>query len=141
MISIDASVILQMINFLFLIWALNIVLYRPIRRILLQRKEKVANLEQKIVSFDNDLNRKTDEFAFGIKEARRKGLLDKEVLLAGAAEEEKNIIKKINTRAQADIAEVRKKIASEVETVRQSLQKEIDVFAKAVGEKILGRTI
>jgi F-type H+-transporting ATPase subunit b len=36
---------------------------------------------------------------------------------------------------------VREKIAKDVEVVRASLQKEIDTFANAIGEKILGRAV
>ena len=34
----DASVIIQIINFLFLIWVLNLIIYKPIRNIFIQRK-------------------------------------------------------------------------------------------------------
>jgi F-type H+-transporting ATPase subunit b len=58
-----------------------------------------------------------------------------------AADEEREVIEKINEKAQADLAEVRKKIAKDAETVRASLQQEIDAFADAIGEKIIGRAI
>jgi F-type H+-transporting ATPase subunit b len=64
-----------------------------------------------------------------------------EVLMQAAADEEREIIEKINKKAQADLAEVRKKIAKDAEDVRASLQQEIDAFAEAIGEKIIGRAI
>ena len=45
MIKIDASVVLQIVNFVFLIVVLNVVLFKPVRKILRQRKEKVDGLE------------------------------------------------------------------------------------------------
>jgi F-type H+-transporting ATPase subunit b len=36
---------------------------------------------------------------------------------------------------------MREKIAKDAEDVRTSLQKEIDAFANAIGEKILGRAV
>jgi F-type H+-transporting ATPase subunit b len=62
-------------------------------------------------------------------------------LVQTAAEEEKAIIEKINQKAQAELVEMREKIAKDAETVRATLQKEIDVFADAIGEKILGRAV
>jgi len=44
----DASVFIQIINFLFLIWVLNLIIYKPIRNILIQRKEKFSGLEADI---------------------------------------------------------------------------------------------
>ena len=55
MVSIDGSLIIQIVNFIFLIWILNVVLYKPIRKVLIQRKEKIAGLEQKIDTAGNDI--------------------------------------------------------------------------------------
>jgi F-type H+-transporting ATPase subunit b len=116
-------------------------LYKPIRNILIQRKEKIAGLDQNIETINRDAKEKDDAFASGIKEARSKGLKEKEALLQEGAGEEREIIEKINQKAQADLAEMREKIAKDAEDVRTSLQKEIDAFANAIGEKILGRAV
>jgi len=137
----DESIFIQMVNFLLIIWILNLVLYKPIRNILIQRKEKIAGLDQNIETINRDAKEKDDAFASGIKEARSKGLKEKEALLQEGADEEREIIEKINQKAQADLAEMREKIAKDAEDVRTSLQKEIDAFANAIGEKILGRAV
>ena len=137
----DESVFIQIVNFLLIIWILNLVLYKPIRNILIQRKEKIAGLDQNIETINRDAKEKDDAFASGIKEARSKGLKEKEALLQEGADEEREIIEKINQKAQADLAEMRGKIAKDAEDVRTSLQKEIDAFANAIGEKILGRAV
>ncbi len=137
----DWTLWVQMANFLIIVWALNIVLLRPIRKILIQRKEKITSIEQSIETSNKKANEKGDAFDSGIKDARAKGLNEKNVLLKEAADEEKEIIEKINQKAQEDLAEVREKIARDVESVRASLQKEIDKFAGAIGEKILGRAV
>ena len=112
-----------------------------IRNILIQRKEKIAGLDQNIETINRDAKEKDDAFASGIKEARSKGFKEKEALLQEGADEEREIIEKINQKAQADLAEMREKIAKDAEDVRTSLQKEIDAFANAIGEKILGRAV
>jgi F-type H+-transporting ATPase subunit b len=141
MINVDGSLFVQIANFLVLIWLLNIILYRPIRNVLIKRNEKVKGLEQNIDMFKRDAKEREDTFANGIKAARAKGLKEKEALLSTASEEEKNIIAEINQKAQTNLAEVRAKIAKDTEAVRKSLQREIDEFASAIGKKILGRTV
>ncbi|RPH52873.1 MAG: ATPase [Desulfobacteraceae bacterium] len=141
MINVDKSVFIQIINFLFLIWAMNVVLYKPIRKILLQRKEKIAGLEQSIENFGKNAQEKEDAYASGIKEARAKGQKEKEALLLSAQNEEKQLIEKINKKAQEDLVQMRNKIAKDTESVRSSLQNEVDTFAAAIGQKILGRVI
>ena len=89
MISVDGSLFIQIANFLILIFILNIVLYRPIRKILIDRKEKINGLEQGIDTFHKDAQDKEEAFAKGIKDARADGLAKKDELLAEAAEQER----------------------------------------------------
>ena len=140
MIVIDGSVFIQIINFVFLIWILNNVLYIPIRKVLRQRNEKVAGFETKIDSYTRDSREKNASFELGIKDARKQGLMKKDALLQAAAEEEKKIIAKINEKAQAEITAIREKIEKDAKHVRETLQKEIEVFAEEIERKILGRS-
>jgi F-type H+-transporting ATPase subunit b len=136
----DGSLIIQIANFLLIIWIMNLILYRPIRNILRQRREKVEGLEFSIETYNENAQEKDDAFAAGIKEARIKGLKEKETLLQTAAEEEKQIIENVNAKAQVELAEIRKKIAKDADAARASLQEKVDEFADDICQKILGRT-
>jgi len=140
MIVIDGSVFIQIINFVFLIWILNTVLFIPIRKVLRQRNEKIAGLENNIDTYTRDSREKDASFELGIKDARRRGVQEKDALLLTAAEEEKKIIAGINAKAQAEIAAIREKIAKDAAHVRETLQKEIEGFAEEIERKILGRS-
>lgn len=137
----DASVFVQIVNFVLLVILLNMVLYKPIRGILAERKEKIEGLEEVIKSSEAGVREKEDEFNSGIREARSRGVEIKDALVEGASREEKKILGEINEKAQADLAEVRGKIAKDVEEVRKTLQAEVDAFANAICEKILGRAM
>jgi len=141
MINVDGSVVIQIANFIFLIWILNLVLYKPIRKIMLQRKEKVTEFEMNIEALKTDADEKDDIFTARINEARAKGLREKEAILLKGAEEEKKIIEDINERTRTNLSDVRKKIEKDVEGVRRSLEKEVDGFADVIGQKILGRAV
>ena len=139
MVSVDGSIVLQIVNFLLLIWIMNMVLYKPIRKILLERKAKVDGLQSDIDTSAQQVQSKEDAYAAGVRQARAAGQKEKEALMQAAAEEEKAIIGKINESAQADLKEVKEKIAQEMGTVKAALEEEIDAFADAIGQKILGR--
>ncbi len=141
MVSLDGSLIIQIINFLLLVWVLNVLLYKPIRRILSERKAKIAGLERQINTLSGSAIDAEDSYASRLRGARANGLKEKKALLEMAGEEEKKIIGKINATAQENLVEVREKIAGEAEKARLSLQKELAVFAGAIGEKILGRAV
>ncbi len=139
MVDINLTVIPQIINFLILIFAMNVVCYKPIRRILLERKAKVDGLTEDIDSAATLSDEKDKAFSKGVREARAKGQKEKEVLLNEAGDEEKVIVGKIMDKARADLATVKEQIAKETEEVKTALEKEVDAFADAITQKILGR--
>ncbi len=139
MVDINVTVIPQIINFLILIFAMNIVCYKPIRKILLARKAKVDGLAGDIASATEDSEEKDKAFSQGVREARAKGQKEKEALLNEAGEEEKVIVGKIMEKAREDMATVKEQITKETEEVKAALEKEVDAFADAITQKILGR--
>ncbi len=141
MIKIDGSVVIQIVNFVFLIWILNIVLYKPIRKVLHQRKERITGLEKNIETCIRDVNEKDDSISSELRSAKQKGVKELENLLQSAEEEEKKLINSINKKAAAEMDAIRVKIVEDAENVRETLQKEIDTYAGEIGQKILGRAV
>jgi F-type H+-transporting ATPase subunit b len=140
MVDINWTVLIQIANFLFLLFVLNFVLYKPIRNIIHQRRTKVHGLEQNISNAGQSIEEKDRAISEGLKEARLKGQNNKAAILHTAQEEEKAIIARINASAQADMAAFRAKIAEDTEGVKKALEKDIHSFADVITLKILGRT-
>jgi F-type H+-transporting ATPase subunit b len=139
MVSVNWTIYVQIANFLILIFILNFVLYKPIRSIMQQRKARFEGLAESISSSSKEAEEKDQAFSEGIKSARSKGQKQKESLMQAAAEEERTIVADINARAKADLDAVKAQIAKEAGSVRQELEKEIDLFADTITQKILGR--
>jgi len=139
MIDINWTVLIQIANFLFLLFVLNIVLYKPIRGIIGQRKAKVQGLESNISTVGRSIEEKDQAVADGLRQARIEGQSRKEAIVQAAQEEEKAIIDRINAKAQEDLAAVKAKIAADTNSVRKALEKEVNAFADAITDKILGR--
>jgi F-type H+-transporting ATPase subunit b len=137
----DWSVSLQIVNFLFLIFALNLLLFRPIRRILQERREKVNGMEAAIEHSGKSVQEKNAAFDKAIRDARAKGLKEKESLVKQAEEEERRQIEAINSKALAELEEIRRKISADAERARQALQPQVGAFAKEITKKILVRTV
>nr|NJM02319.1 ATPase [Desulfobacula sp.] len=135
----DISLVYQMINFLVLLFVLNLVLYKPIRNVLLERKAKIEGMQNGAEKAQSDLVAGEDAYNNGLKQARSKGLKSKEAFIEEASKEEKEIIDRINKKAQANFAEIKKQVAQETEQAQKALEAEVDIYAKAIGEKILGR--
>ena len=141
MVSVDSSVVVQVLNFLVLIWVLNMVLYKPVRKILSKRKQTFSGLESEIDVYNQKVIDKNNTYMLGIKDARLSGQKQKETIFNAALDEENVIINKINQDAQAELKEIKNQIKSEIDIVRISLGNDIEIFAKAIGHKILGRIV
>ncbi|MBF0199862.1 MAG: ATPase [Desulfamplus sp.] len=139
MVSVDGSLFIQIINFLFLLYVLNLLLFKPVRRILIERKEKIYSLEKGVERLASRREEKDAAYKDGIKCAIAEGLRKKEEIVEQASLEEKAILEKIAANAQADLVRVRSQIAEESRKARSALENEVDIFARAIGEKILGR--
>ncbi len=141
MLDINISLVVQIVNFLILIFVLNAILYRPIRNVLLQRKEKFEGLERDVENAVKEAKDKGESFSEGIKEARQRGVTQRDKLIEAGESQEKEIIKGINERAQADLREFKQQLADKREEVRAALLKEVDNISKDIGKKILGRAV
>ena len=139
MVEINWTVWIQIANFLILIFVLNIIVYKPIRKILLERKSKVEGLVDGIDSANRQAEEKDQAFSAGLREARAKGQKEKEAMLQAAAEEERAIIGKIMEKARAELDAVKAQVAKDVDGVKVALEKDLDAFAGAITQKILGR--
>ncbi|EMS80776.1 ATP synthase F0 subunit B [Desulfotignum phosphitoxidans] len=137
----DISLVYQMINFLILLFVLNVLLYKPIRKVLLERKAKIQGLESGVEKATADLVSQEESYKNGLRQARSEGLKEKEAFVEEASKQEREIIDQINQKAQANLARIKKQVADETEQARKTLEKEVEVFAKAIGEKILGRAL
>lgn len=141
MVNLDQSIFFQICNFLILIWVLNMVLYKPIRTILSQRKEKVSGLERNIATLTEEALEQDNSYESGIRNARGKGKKAKDAMMERAAAEEKKVLEKISQQAQEDLATVKNRIAKDAEQVRSALRSQVDEFAAAITQKILGRAV
>jgi F-type H+-transporting ATPase subunit b len=137
----DWTLILQIINFVVLIFILNQVCYKPIRAILIQRKQKIQGFEQDIDGLKQEATESDESFQTKIGEAKAKGFQQQEALKESAEEEEKKLIEEIHQTAQADLEAVRAQIAKDAEAAKLGLQAEAQAFSAAIAQKILGRAV
>jgi F-type H+-transporting ATPase subunit b len=137
----DITVFIQIANFLFLLLVLNLIFYRPIRRILSRRSEEVRGLQDSIGGF----REKSDQYGRDLEEsyegARSEGFKEKDKLKQAGAKMEKEILQEAISSAEAKIGKAKDEIDRSMTGVRQSLEDELNMFSKELVEKILGRSV
>ncbi|MBF0101503.1 MAG: ATP synthase F0 subunit B [Desulfobacterales bacterium] len=141
MIQIDVSLFIQIVNFLLLIWVLNKVLYKPIRVKLSERKKTVVDGQQWIDDIKNQAQGIELQINDSLKRARAEGLKSKETFIQEAMLNEKKMLEEMNQKVRSELENSRKKMDGEIQKTREFLVNEIDIYAEAIGRKILGRAI
>ena len=141
MITIDLTMVIQIVNILVLIVVLNAVLYKPVRTILAQRKEKLAELKDEIDTFKKNTALRQDEINRKLSDARSRAKeeLDKakSAAQASTAESLAAARQETTTDKNTQLEEIQKQFAE----AQQQLKGQIDSFASDMATKILGRSV
>ncbi len=140
-ISPDWSVLIQVVNFLLIIIILNHFLFRPIRGILQERKEKIEGFETDIEQISSHTDERGQEIESRLVDIRREGFDQKEVVKGQGLDDEKRIIGQANDQAEEAMREITEQIADEVGAAREALRADLEVFSRELAQKVLGRSL
>ena len=137
----DWTLFLQLANFLFLLFILNIILYRPVRQILGKRKAEVDGLQLSVSELEGNANRFAGDLEEGMAKARKAGYQEKEGLKNQGLEEEKKLLKEAASASGERMGQARTEMEQKLLGARGTLEEELSVFSRELAEKILGRSI
>ena len=141
MITIDITVVIQIINILILIVVMNAVLYKPVRTVLAKRKEQLAELTNSIETFKKNAELRKEEITRKLNDARSKAKEEiekaKSTAQAATAESLVNVRQEATANKTVQLSEIHKQFTD----AQQQLSGQIDSFASDMAAKILGRSI
>jgi len=141
MITTDITLFIQIVNMIVLMFLLNGVLYKPIRKILKERSGKLQGMQEEISKFEKNAKLRQEEVDAKMAQAsgKAKAALDSARAEAQAAGDEKLAAIKAEAEAAKDskLAE----LAAQIDSARSSLQADMTGFANDMAGKILGRSL
>lgn len=135
----DKTIFIQGINFLVMIFLLNVILIKPVREIIKKRKGLMADQLEKIEGFNDGAEKKVADYEAQLTAARkeandiRNGMKDE-----GVAEETK-LMSAAGDEASATIQAARADIKSQVKGAMDELTKDVEKYAEQATGKILGQ--
>jgi F-type H+-transporting ATPase subunit b len=141
MIDIDWTLFVQILNFLVLVFLLNIVLFRPIRKILQARQARLAALAGDIDGLADSRQGVLGEVDEQLTAARREGLELRESLRQEGSQAESSLLEQVKKEVDAQWTKVEAKIKKDVGKAREALSAQAQDFAQALATKILGRKL
>ena len=141
MLEFNFTLIVQIVNFLVLLFLLNIILYKPIRKIMGQRREEMSTSEKAIADLLDRYSRLSKELEQNKASARKDGFKEKEDRKNQGRDEESKMVQKAIDTVGEKISKSREDITRNMAGLRQSLDKEVSLFSQELAEKVLGRSI
>ena len=141
MISINATLFVQVINFLVLIWILNRLLFRPLFKIIDERHKVINETKAKVSKIQLDTENKTKALEKHLHDARAAAQARKEAVTAEASHKADALVEQAQGEAQAHLESIRAQARQEVDKARLSLGEFKDAIVEMVFLKVMGRNV
>jgi F-type H+-transporting ATPase subunit b len=140
-INIDLAFVIQLINFLVLLAVLNILLYKPIRKVIAERQGKIADAKSRAEGVDQDVQAKMAEYESRLKEMKSGAADERGTLVKEAQAEEAAILDSARKEASETLAAIKARVAKEATDARTMLQEQAKLLSVDICEKVLGRSL
>ncbi len=141
MITMDITLLVQIVNVIILMILLNAVLYKPVLKILRDRAGKIKGMKEDIFKFDKNARARQDEVDVKMREASKKAKAALDSARAEAKEAGDKEMNAIKTVTDADKEKQMVEIKQQVDTAMKGLKANLDGFATDMASKILGRSL
>lgn len=141
MIELNLAFLIQFINFIVLLFILNALLYKPLRKILAERRKAIADAKDKGESVDSLVQQKMEQYEAKLRDARNEASAKRGDALNSALAEESAILEKARGEASASLESIKSKVAAEAASAREALKQQSEAISGEICEKILGRSL
>ena len=141
MLEFNFTLFVQIANFLVLLFLLNIIVYKPIRKIMSQRQEEMNASEKLIADLLDRYSRLSEQLEQNMAAARKDGFKEKEDCKNKGRDEESKMVQSAIDSVGEKISKTREDIERNMAGLRQTLDKEVSIFSQELAEKVLGRSI
>ncbi len=141
MISLDITLIIQMVVVLALMVILSQFVFRPFMRVLEARKNRIEGAERKAREFQQRMEELMERYQEAIFTAEAQAATIHEEIRKESSAREKEILQKAMEDADQLTLEIRKKITEEVGKGKMELQIYARKLSQEIAGKILGRSL
>jgi len=140
-ISVDWTLGLQFLNFVILMIILNVLLYRPLKKIMAERHEAIDGSHAKAKGLEAQIDEKMSAYQQQLNEAKALANAERNALRKAAAEEEAKILSEAHGKATVQLQGIKQQVADEATQAEQTLKAEVETLAGQIATKVLGRNL
>ena len=141
LISINETLILQVISFLIFLFIINRIMFRPLRKVMNERETYIENVQKDIVEAEKQFEGLTNQTQAQEKAVRNEAFKQKDQLEASGGKQAAEIIAATREEINALRAEAQKEVDAQISAARKHVQKESEDLAKHIMETVLYRSL
>ncbi|MBN2438392.1 MAG: ATP synthase F0 subunit B [Deltaproteobacteria bacterium] len=141
MISLDYSLGIQIVNFLLLIFILNVLLYKPILGMIDKRKRQFEDSEAEIRRLHETVEQKMAAYEEKLHQAKAAAVEQKNEIIRQGAEEAKRVIDAVKIEIPGLMERFHARMDGEIGAAKKTLTAHSEQLSVEIAEKILGRRL
>lgn len=141
MVSLDYSVGIQILNFVVLIFVLNVLLYRPVLGVIDKRKNQLAEAEAEVQRLQAEVDRQLAAYEEQLLKAKTEALARRNEIVREGAEEAKAIVSAVRGEIPALMEQFQVRMGLERAAAKEILANESRKLSLEIAEKVLGRSL
>jgi F-type H+-transporting ATPase subunit b len=139
MISLDWTILAAGIVFLFTLWALNKLLFKPLLNVLDQRRSLTIETREEASQKTEYREALLQEYLEKVKQQKQKGYQLVEAVRKETMEERRKRIFEARSEAESLMNKARAEVNEEVESVKQELKRDAEEMAEIIADRVLGK--
>ena len=141
LINLDKSLILQVVNFLILLFLLTKVLYRPLLAKMEERARAIKTSLDEAQAARAEAQRQREEHAAQIRSAHAEAQAIRAQAVKEAQEEQQKLVAQARAEATRLVDSARAELDQDVRRARQQLRQEVADLAIGVAERVIQRSL
>ncbi len=141
MISLNATLFVQVGLFLIFLFILNRLMIQPIHRIILEREEHLRQKREELVAAQEEIRRLAEDYEAQLRQAERGARESQQTMKKAVGDEARGLMVSAQEQVAAIQAKVRSEVAEELSKARVALKEQAEALSVNVTEKVLGRQV
>ncbi len=139
LISINETLIVQVVGFLVFLFVINRIMFRPLRNVMSDRDIHIERVKRDITQAQKEVASITSQIQEQDAATRKEALALKDDLEATGSQQAKEIFESVKKEIAADRKKVQQEIEVRIAEERKAVKKESEDLALNIIEKIIGR--
>jgi F-type H+-transporting ATPase subunit b len=139
MVEINLTIIIQVVQFLILVYLLNRFLFKPTSQTIDERQSRIVAWEEKTRTLQESARAKIASYEKELEKARAKAQKEQKQMSIELSQKEEEKLQALFDEAAQMVAATKQAVKEETERLRQELSQQAQEMSQMVTEKVLGR--